>query len=418
MSKVGVVVAFTVGLAAGWAVTALTQRGDDHDGHDHSEHADEHGGDELAKLRSELTDARNAQRDAEGRAATAESVVGRLNDAVNDLQTRLAQAIEGDGAADPADGTGDDAPAWKAVLAEWSPIASKNADEAVGAALDAMDWAALAENMAAMAPVLPRIAEATAAGEPLPPDVRLTIVRHNQPLQLMALRADKDGVPGTGPNGSFTHPAITVNAMAAALEVAGLPLDARQKERFGTIGDRFVEQDRTRLGGYTDETLQLTRLIGETRLKQELVDQLREELTPEQREALSPAASRDRLGLDLFGAGLTWSGRVQGIQHTSLDDLVERVTGSIAGGLQPAYRDAVLDEVRAWAEGLPRELVERSADAWEQKGWADVRIVMETAEHVETLVKSLLAHADLPTSVTATLRRSPGTFLFDRPSGE
>src|SRR5690349_4771143 len=52
--------------------------------------------------------------------------------------------------------------------------------------------------------------------------------------------------PGHGINAKFTHPVFAVNAMAAALDAAGMPFTETETESVGKLAQEFADRDRAR----------------------------------------------------------------------------------------------------------------------------------------------------------------------------
>ncbi len=257
--------------------------------------------------------------------------------------------------------------------------------------LAAMDWKKIGESMSHMPPLIAGLIKAIENGDPMPANVG-DIQRWNGPLITEALRAQNAGVTGTGVNGAFTNPAITVNVVFAALKSADHALNEEQARALRELGASTVERDRTRLAGYTEETSAMQKLVEETTLKERMADQLDELLTPEQRNALRPESIRGQVAVDLYGSSLVLAQVARPTPHTDVDgyrSAVERRYANALGlgkDLQPVLTEAV----RRWTESLPLEFLETKADG---QGLGGPR--MSTAHVRATAAHQLRLHEEL-----------------------
>ena len=222
------------------------------------------------------------------------------------------------------------------------------------AALGEVDWKSVGESTNSMVPLITELRDSIKKGGPFPLETAGKIQRLNGSLiQAAAKIADK--IPGSGINGSYTHPAFMVNAMAATLEAAGLPLTESQAESLGKLGRDFTERDRARSAGYDERTLDLLKVLEEAEMKDQFFGQALGLLTEKQRETLSPEATRGILGLDLFSSGLMLAGHIMPMMAKDLDGYLGQVERAFVDRLGfPADRREELKAVlKSWGADLP-----------------------------------------------------------------
>jgi hypothetical protein len=236
-------------------------------------------------------------------------------------------------------------------------------------ALDAIDWPKTAEAAASMTSLLARWGEETRNGKPMPPFVA-DIQRWNGPLVNVAISALNHGVPGTGVNGSFTHPSIVVNLIHTTLTQAGHPLSAAQEEQLGALGERYVQEDARRLAGYAETTFALRKTIDEAALKDRLFADVDRLVDDQQREVLHPAAIRGRLALDLFSSGVIWLTLAQPLPFKTREDLARTLTNQATRhfDLGAEHHDALEQAVSTWVAGFTDEYLGAELDPLDRQG--------------------------------------------------
>lgn len=268
------------------------------------------------------------------------------------------------------------------------------------AALDGVDWAEVGEALGQMAPLFEELAEHMASGKEGFPARVGEIQRWNGPLVTAALGLSQRGVPGTGVNGSFTHPWVLVNLIATTLEAAGKPLDADQHERLGRLGAAYAAEDERRRAGYPEDGLALERLIDEARLKERFYAEADALLTAEQRDVLHPAAIRGRASIDLFSSGLILAQGVVAVRFASRAELEAGVLARATSrfGLQAGAGDAVVfgEALGEWVRGLPEAWLTAPLDPMARGGLAmqgglgvPVVRLLEAAEHTLRLYRAV-----------------------------
>jgi hypothetical protein len=269
--------------------------------------------------------------------------------------------------------------------------------------LDGMDWKAAGEAVSKMSPLLVELADSMASGQPLPPSVG-DIQQYNGRLVKMALTAQRQGVPGTGTNGAFTHPSILANLVWSTLRAAGKPLDAAQEQRLGELADAAVEEDARRLAGYGEDTLALQRVWDETALKDRFYAGVDRLVTDAQREILHPAAVRGRLGFDLCSSGLVWATVCVPLPFTDVAGLKAAAVQRIVQQAQvPAeQRPVVVDAVADWASSFPPGWLDAPSSPLDLGGHMQVARVRVAAGKQLALERALLAR--LPADAPAAAR--------------
>lgn len=293
---------------------------------------------ELEGLRREVETLR-------GRTAAAEEEAKALRERVEGME-----ATEETHSSDPA-GAAAATPTPKPAAAG-SPFSFGEYD----AALRQVDWKSVGESTRAMVPLITELREAMAKGGDFPLETAGKIQQHNAAL-IQAAAKIQGRIPGSGINGSYTHPAFMVNAMAATLEAAGMPMTDAQAEAIGRLGRDFTDRDRARVSAYDERTLALQKVLDEADLKDRFFEQAFALLEPRQRETLSPAATRGLLSLDLFSSGLMLAQHVLPLHAKDRDGFLTQVEQAFVdrAGFPADRREDLRVQVRNWGADLPQD---------------------------------------------------------------
>jgi SAM-dependent methyltransferase len=292
-----------------------------------------------------------------------------------------------------------------------APIPFPEWDEALALA----DWNKdVGENMSAMVPLISEIAKALDGGGTRPAEAVGNLQRHNGPLVAFGMKLNQHGVPGTGVNGSITHPPVMVNAIAATLEAVGLPLDAAQLADLARISKTFAQRDKLRLADYDERTFALRKLVEEAKLKRTFFDEALAVLKADQLAAISPETTRGRVGADLFSEALLWAGRGSRMVFTDRAQLAEAMQDRTSRrlGLDPDTLDAANKVVLDWAESFPDSVLRVEIDALDKEGMYKSDRVAASAEQMLRLLENLVNDADLPEGKAAAVRSVGKTKVF------
>ena len=341
-----------------------------------------------------------------GKLAAAEAENARLRDEL----AALRSAPEG---LDPAPAP-HATPAASAVAA-YAPAAHAQV-------LAAQDWAAAGEAITKLVPLLVKL-EGVLRGEgDLAAREFGDIGRWNSPLQQITLDAQQSDVPGSGTNGVFTHPAVALNLIHAALAQANVPLSEGQMDQLRALGDRFMLDDERRRQAYTPDTLALEDLIGEAALKERFFASVDGILTPPQREILHPPAVAGRLGVDLFSYGVLLRPLAKPVAFTSRDDLGQRFAALLMSlfGFADEHREMIRDVSAEWARSFSDAELAIAGDAITREsgkmsgglvaGWAPVAYARSAAEKTLALERALLDRLPAGSEVAKKVRGAPPYF--------
>jgi hypothetical protein len=166
--------------------------------------------------------------------------------------------------------------------------------------LTVVDWGTVGTNMSAMTPLISQFAKRFADDGSMDPEVVGKINSYNGPLVTAALAAGQKGQ--LEPNVAFTHPAFMVNAIAATLEAAKVPLSEAQGASLGEVAGRYTTE-LSRLPAATEpDRWALARLADESELRERFFVDAFRLLSAEQLAALTPPYAKDRLQMDIFSA--------------------------------------------------------------------------------------------------------------------
>jgi RNA polymerase sigma-70 factor (ECF subfamily) len=285
-------------------------------------------------------------------------------------------------------------------------------------ALDEADWAVAGEAVGKLVPHLADLTTSIAEGQGLPDDVG-DVQRWNAPLVALAVKL-KDKVPGTGINGSFTHPAVMVNLIHATLARSEVPLDDAQAERLGRIGDAYVAEDERRLAAYGDDVIALQKALDETALKDRFFAEVDAMLAPAQRDVLHPPELVGRVGVDLFSSGLVWQQVTKAIVFFDRSELGGALVKEMMtwDGLGAEERPVLEAAARDWARGFADDYLAATDDPVTHQsraevyggmlaGWMKVEHAAVAARHQVALHKALLERLPADSVAATRLRTSP-----------
>ncbi len=292
-------------------------------------------------------------------------------------------------------------------------------------AISAVEWPEAGEAAVKLVPLLDKIAVAFRTGELKGLDtIGLEIFKWNQKLETLAVSAISAKVPGTTGNGAFTHPAVSLNLIHAALVDAKLPLDDQQLERIHEIGDEYIGGDVLRIAGYDEDVFALQKIIDECALKDRMFAAVDEVLTADQRNVLHPEEIRDRLGIDIYSSGTVWYVVSKAVDFGVRDDLVEGLVQLYQSReeLDDQHVALIRDAAKIWAGGFSDEFLEASADPMAQTsrrmaangmlaGWQRLKQVRDAAERQLALNRMLYERAGDDAETGAKIKGDTRVFV-------
>lgn len=227
-----------------------------------------------------------------------------------------------------------------------TPVAAPLAfsDPRFAAMLAKIDWSKVGSISNEMAPLLARLAAALEKeGAELPMDLAVEVQKLNAQLLEPVKAMLEAGVPGFGPNGSYTHPLIAANGMAATLVAAGQPLSPAQQQQIDGLVRAFAaEQQAISDGGHE---MPLEQLLAETEMKDRFYREVGGLLAPAQQDALNPGGAAAHEGASLFNTGVLMRAHAEPVAAKDAADFA-RIVGNKLGehlGLD----EAAVSRVRA-----------------------------------------------------------------------
>ncbi len=333
--------------------------------------------------------------------------LGREKEKLGKLQTKLDAALaaiekhnEEPPQEKPTDGDVPEAPAV-------DPRKPTFVYEGMEEALAAIDWNSVGQSVDHLPPLLVKLAEALLAGKPYPPEAG-EIQRWNGPLVTQALTAMQAGVKGTGVNGSFSHPAMTVNLVASALRQSDVPLSENQDAALEELGRRFTVEEKARQEGYADDVPALERVMEEAALKARLVDDLEKVLGTGQVNKLRPKELRGYAMIDIVSDGVMLGPLARPVPFKTRADLQKNTTARFAKalGLGDDARPALENAVRVWAQRFDDEFL-----AVKQKAFHRTDRIRQAGANQIELQRAILATVPLTDAQKKTLRASSGILV-------
>jgi RNA polymerase sigma factor (sigma-70 family) len=388
---VGFLVAALLGVGIG---VATTQRGGTPAPSDDETPA------ELANLRRELDASRAQTRAAEERAAR--------------LQRARGVPFERDAAESPAPATAGEAASSAAAPASKGsapPVASGRYDEVLGR----VDWSVAGRHYHEMLTLIAAAGRAVETGSPPDPRTDQKIDEHAVGL-LTALSAFSDQVPGGGASKVFTHPAFLANALAAALQTAGMPLSDEQRAGLERLASQYLTDDAARLARYDAGTLELRKVVDEGDLRARFAASALDLLTPAQRDFVSPPAFRDRLDGEFVSASLFWRDHAAELRFSDAASFAERATDELAKAfeLRDDQRPGLRTAVDRWTASLPAAWFEGEDDVLSIRGRTRTSVTADLARREVEFLAGLPAALGLDAAEAERVRAFAGTWRLVR----
>lgn len=295
------------------------------------------------------------------------------------LQAQIGQREAATVAAPPAAAAPPEQPAPPAVAASMLFTDPKYAE-----ALAKIDWSKMGAVSFEMGPLLAELAAAMAKeGAELPMELAVKVSQLNAKLveQVPALLAA--GVPGFGPNGSYTHPLVVANTLANALAAAGKSLTPAQQQQIEGLVRAFSAEGQSIAEASREFSLE--QLLAESEMKDRFFREVGTLLAPDQHGAIYPEGATAHEGVSLFDTGVLMRAHAQPIQAKNADDFARIVSGKLENQLG-------LDEGTA---AQVRTVLARAS--------ADPELWRQTASPVETSQAHFLRSGRTQTALRAQL---------------
>ncbi len=279
-------------------------------------------------------------------------------------------------------------------------------------ALDTVDWAEVGKNLHAMPPALTKfVAEWVKTGK-VPIELAGKVQSYNGPL-VTAAGALSTALKIDNPNVAFTHPAFQANAIAAALEVAGHPLDDAQKAAIAKLVTQAIDDEAGRAANYDERTLEVSKLIDRADVRDRFFDGVRALLSASQLPVLGSEEWRGRVISDLYSSGLIWQTVAQGIPTTDREAMVAKFAPIYAGQFEIPAASAVefTALVSEWAREIPDDFFKREPDPRDAVGAVPVSLVIDFARRQATLETRTIERMKLDDAAIQKVR-SVGFVIF------
>lgn len=355
---------------------------------------------ETAVLRRELDESRAQTRAAEDRATHA----ARRRDAVPAPDAASASVPS----APTAAGAADSAPTAKPRKI---PVATGRYDDALGRA----DWSVAGRHFKEMLGLMAAAGRAAESGARPDPRTDQKIEEHAVAL-LAQLSAFSDQVPGGGISKVFTNPAFLANALAAALDAAGMPLSADQLAALERLTTQYFVDDAARLARYDAHTFELRKIVDDGELRARFAAAALDVLTPEQRACASPPAFRDRLDGDFVSASFFWRDHASELRFADAASFAAGAADDLGKAFQ--LGDGRLDRLRAavdrWTASLPSAWFDGPADVLEVRGDVRASVTADLALREVEFLEGLPDALSLDAAETERVRGFAGTWKLVR----
>lgn len=229
------------------------------------------------------------------------------------------------------------------------------------AALRKIDWATLGAVSNEMAPLLVELAEALVPeGAEVPMALAIRLQSLNAVLAEQIPAILEAGIPGFGPNGSYTHPLVAANAMASALAAAGQPLTADQQAKIDGLVRAFSRESRAIADAAPE--VRLEALLAEVEMKDRFYREVGSLLAPGQQGTLWRDGAAAYEGTSLFDVGVVLQAHADPVPAADAQDFARIASRRLADrlGLDEAAATKVC-EVLANAASAPELWRDRAA---------------------------------------------------------
>lgn len=302
------------------------------------------------------------------RAVDQAAEIARLSQRVKELEQRNSQ-LETEASRSHAAAPETPAPAVPAA-GEAPPVATVSmpfTDARYAEALAKIDWKAMGAVSKEMTPLLQQLIEKAIADGEMPMDIAIKVGQLNMKLVEQVPDMLKAGLPGTGPNGAYTHPLVVANTLSSTLDAAGVPLTEGQRASIEGLVRAFSAESQSVADGSHEFAAE--KLLSELEMKDRMYSEFRTLLQPEQANSIYPEGSRAFEGESLFDTGVL--SRVYGepIQATDAADFAHKVSGKVSDQL--GLDGAAAAKVQA--------LIQQHAAAASEL-WADKAMPVETSQ--------------------------------------
>ncbi len=216
------------------------------------------------------------------------------------------------------------------------------------AALAAIDWKTIGATTGEMAPMLLQLMQEFEKTGEIPTALAIKLQALNSKLVEQVPAMLESGLPGFGPNGSYTHPLVTANVLGSALLASGMPLTDAQRLAIEGLARSFSGENDS-LTASTRE-FDLEGLLAEAEMKDRYFAEISSQLTPDQLARIEPQGAADFDGGSMFRSSLMTRAYSDPIAAKDPADFARIASGRI--GEQLALDDATATQVRSVLERM------------------------------------------------------------------
>jgi hypothetical protein len=274
---------------------------------------------------------------------------------------------------------------------------------------DKTNWRDMATNISEMNKLMPGLMKSIVSGQQPSPAAISKMQKYNLPLAMFAIESSKE-IEGTGPNGSFTHPAVIANLIQSLLDKAGDPLTGAQTSSIEGLGDNWVRELETTGQSASKEALELDQIIAEVDSKQRFIVGVRSYLTASQNALLFNSETFGRVGMDLLSPALVYISRLA-IANSDTKVLIRQCLKqllSLAGIEEPDLSEYE-DIGRAWVNSSP--LAQQAIGPRSQESlFPTVTIIQQSARAQSKAMKDIINRGLLSEKQEQSLREAQTLF--------
>ena len=226
------------------------------------------------------------------------------------------------------------------------------------AALDSIDWSAIGSATSEMAPLLLQLMQELEKTGEVPTAIAIKLQSLNSKLVEQVPAMLEAGLPGYGPNGSYTHPLVTANVLGSALLASGQPLtDAQRKAIDGLARSFAAEND---MIASSSREFDLEGMLAEAEMKDRFFAEMSSQLSPDQLARIEPDGAANFDGGSMFRSSLMTRAYTDPISAKGPEDFARIATSRL--GEQLSLDEATAAQVRGVVERMAQSSPQLFAD--------------------------------------------------------
>ncbi|MFN0205464.1 MAG: hypothetical protein ACKVS6_04030 [Planctomycetota bacterium] len=279
-------------------------------------------------------------------------------------------------------------------------------------ALAKVDWKAMGDGTKQLAGKLQELAQLLEKGE----KPSMELMGDIQAMNGLLIKATgilvENGVPGEGPNSTFTHPMVVANLLATLMKSGGAELTAAQSAAMNELAQKLTDQDDFRRSRYAEGDLRLQHVIDEIALRARFYKEAAQLLSPEQAALVDYPGMKGRTGLDILGTGVAWAQFARPMPLEGSDSVSASMIKNISGNVKinDTQSADVAKIVNKWMDKYPQAYWS-STDSLSSGGIMSVESVEAAAKIQLEMYKDIASSGVLNPEQQKALMENPVIYV-------